>query len=62
MRFDEVRRAIISEWLALPEKARQTEQQARDFAKRAAKRHAFAPTADPSDLIMRWLRPHIGQR
>jgi hypothetical protein len=62
MRFDEVRQAIIHEWLELPPDSRQSEQQAANFVTQAARRHAFDPAKDPFNLIMTWLDPYIPQR
>jgi len=62
MRFDEVRNAIIQEWLELEADRRQTEEQAATFATRAVRRHGLDPRGDPFNLIMRWLDPHIPKR
>jgi hypothetical protein len=62
MRFDEIRNVIIQEWLNLPPDSRQSEQQAANFATKAAQRHPFDPDRDPFNLVMRWLDPYIPQR
>jgi hypothetical protein len=62
MRFDEVRQAIIQEWLNLPPESRQTEEQAANFVTQAARRHRFDPDKDPFNLIMRWLAPHVPRK
>jgi hypothetical protein len=62
MRFDEVRQAIIQEWLDLDPKDRQSEGHAQGFVTKAARRHAFDPAQDPFPLIMRWLNPYIPHR
>ena len=62
MDFGEVRKAIITEWLALPSVSRRSMEQATAFATKMAKRHGFPPGRDPLDLILRWLDPHIPEK
>ena len=62
MRFDEIRNAIVQDWLELDDERRQTEEQAATFATRAIRRYGFDPGADPFNLIMRWLDPYIPKR
>lgn len=62
MRFEQVRQAIIQDWLNLPPDSRQSEHQAAGFATRAAHRYPFDPEKDPFNLIMGWLDPYIPQR
>jgi len=53
------RRKIIREWMSLPKDKRQTEEQAKPFAKKAIERIPF--TRDPYRRIMGWLSPRIGR-
>ena len=55
----EARRKIIREWMSLPKDKRQTEEQARPFAKKAVER--IPSSGDPYRQIMRWLLPRIGK-
>ena len=55
----ETRRKIIREWMSLPKDKRQTEEQAKPFAKKAMER--IASSGDPYRQIMRWLLPRIGK-
>jgi hypothetical protein len=55
----ETRRKIIREWMALPKDKRQTEEQAKPFAKKAMER--IPSSGDPYRQIMRWLLPRIGK-
>jgi hypothetical protein len=50
---------IIREWMALPKDKRQTEEQAKPFAKKAMER--IPSSGDPYRQIMRWLLPRIGK-
>ncbi len=61
MRFDEVRQAIIQEWFDLPAESRQSEEQAANFATKAARNYSFDPEMDPFKVVMRWLNPYIAQ-
>jgi hypothetical protein len=54
-----MRRKIIREWMALPKDKRQTEEQARPFAKKATER--IPSSDDPHRQIMSWLLPRIGK-
>src|SRR5438445_4806182 len=56
----EMRRKIIREWMSLPKDKRQTEEQAKPFAKKAMER--IPSSGDPYRKIMRWLLPRIGRR
>ena len=53
------RRKIIREWMALPRDKRQTEEQAKPFAKKAMER--IPPSGDPYRRVMRWLLPRTGK-
>src|SRR5205809_492427 len=55
----EARRKIIREWMSLPKDKRQTEEQAKPFAKKAMER--IPSSGDPYRQIMRWLLPRIGR-
>jgi hypothetical protein len=55
----EARRKIIREWMSLPKDKRQTEEQAKPFAKKAMER--IPSSGDPYRQIMRWLLPRIGK-
>ena len=55
----EARRKIIREWMSLPKDKRQTEAQAKPFAKKAMAR--IPSSGDPYGQIMRWLLPRIGK-
>ena len=55
----ETRRKIIREWMSLPKDKRQTEEQAKPFAKKAMER--LPSSGDPYRQIMRWLLPRIGR-
>jgi hypothetical protein len=51
----ETRRKIIREWMSLPKDKRQTEEQAKPFAKKAMER--IPSSGDPYRQILRWLLP-----
>jgi hypothetical protein len=55
----ETRRKIIREWMSLPKDKRQTEEQAKPFAKKAMER--LPSSGDPYGQIMRWLLPRVGK-
>ena len=55
----EVRRKLIREWMSLPKDKRQTEEQAKPFAKKAMER--IPSGGDPYRQIMSWLLPRIGK-
>jgi len=55
----EARRKIIREWMSVPKDKRQTEEQAKPFAKKAMER--VPSSGDPYRQIMRWLLPRIGK-
>jgi hypothetical protein len=55
----EARRKIIREWMSLPKDKRQTEEQAKPFAKKAIGRIPFG--GDPYRQILTWLLPRIGK-
>ena len=55
----ETRRKMIREWMSLPKDKRQTEEQAKPFAKKAMER--LPSSGDPYRQIMRWLLPRIGR-
>ena len=60
MEDHETRRKIIRAWMALPKDKRQTEEQAKTFAKKAMER--IPSSGDPYRKIMRWLLPRIGRQ
>lgn len=55
----ETRRKIIREWMSLPKDKRQTEEQAKPFARKAMER--LPSSGDPNRQIMSWLLPRIGK-
>jgi hypothetical protein len=55
----EARRKIIREWMSVPKNKRQTEEQAKPFAKKAMER--IPSSSDPYRQIMSWLRPRLGK-
>jgi hypothetical protein len=55
----ETRRKIIREWMSLPKDKRQTEEQAKPFARKAMDR--IPSVGDPYRQIMGWLLPRIGK-
>ena len=54
------RRTIIREWMSLPKEKRNTEEQAKPFAKKAMER--VSTLSDPYTRIMKWLKPRIGRQ
>jgi hypothetical protein len=55
----ETRRKIIREWMSLPKDERQTEDQAKPFAKKTMER--IPSSGDPYRQIMSWLLPRLGK-
>ena len=55
----EARRKIIREWMSLPKEKRQTEEQAKPFAKKSMER--IPSSGDAFGQIMKWLQPRIGK-
>ena len=55
----EARRKIIREWMSLPNDKRQTEEQAKPFAKKAEAR--IPSSGNPYRQIMSWLVPRTGK-
>jgi hypothetical protein len=55
----EMRRKIIREWMLLPRDKRQTEEQARPFAKKAMER--IPSNGDRYRRVMSWLLPRTGK-
>ena len=55
----EMRRKIIREWMLLPRDKRQTEEQARPFAKKAMER--IPSNGDSYRRVMSWLLPRTGK-
>ena len=55
----ETRRKVIREWMSLPKDKRETEEQAKPFAKKAMER--IPSRGDPYRQIMGWLVPRIGK-
>jgi hypothetical protein len=54
-----LRRKIIREWMSLPRDKRQTEEQARPFAKKAVEQ--IPSRGDPYRRVMSWLLPRTGK-
>jgi hypothetical protein len=55
----EHRRTIICQRMSLPKDKRQTEEQAKPFAKKAMER--IPSSGDPYGQIMRWLLPRVAK-
>jgi len=55
----ETRRKVIREWMALSKDKRQSEEQAKEFAKKAMER--IPGSSDPFRQIMGWLLPRTGK-
>ena len=55
----EARRKVIREWMSLPKDKRQTEEQAKPFAKKAME--GIPSSGDPYRQILRWLLPRVGK-
>ena len=55
------RRAIIREWMTLPQGERRTAQQAAAFAATTATTHPFRCSRDRYQTIMGWLLPRTGR-
>jgi hypothetical protein len=62
MNKQEIRRAVIREWMALPRDRRQTVEQTADFAANAVQRHELPRSRrDPQRVITDWLLPRTGK-
>jgi hypothetical protein len=62
MNKQEIRRAVIREWMALPPEKRQTDEQTADFAGKAVQRHKLPRSRrDPHQVMMDWLLPRTGK-
>ncbi len=62
MKRQQIRRAVIREWMALPRDKRQTKEQSADFAAKALQRHALPRSRrDPQSVMMDWLMPRTGR-
>jgi hypothetical protein len=62
MNRQEIRRAVIREWMALPRDRRQSAEQTADFAAKAVQRHELPRSRrDPQRVIMDWLLPRTGK-
>jgi hypothetical protein len=62
MTRQELRRAVIREWMVLAREKRQSDRQALAFARAAAERHSLPRSRHmPHVVIMGWLRPRIGR-
>ena len=62
MNKQDIRRAVIREWMALPRDKRQTEAQTADFAAKAVQRHQLPRSRrDPYWVMMDWLLPRTGK-
>jgi hypothetical protein len=58
MNKQEIRRAVIREWMALPHDKRQTEEQTTSFAVKAVQRHELPRSRnDAYKVMMGWLLP-----
>ena len=58
MNKQEIRRAVIREWMALPHDKRQTEEQTTSFAVNAVQRHELPRSRnDAYKVMMAWLLP-----
>ncbi len=55
------RRAIIREWMSLPQDKRRTAEQAAAFAAKATETHELRLTGDRCQRVMAWLSPRIGK-
>jgi hypothetical protein len=57
-----MRRAIIREWMSLAREKWRSDQQALAFTKTATQRHSLPRSRrTPHDVIMAWLRPRTGR-
>jgi len=62
MNKQEIRRAVIREWMALPRDRRQTAEQAADFAASAVQRHELPRSRrNPQRVMTDWLLPRTGK-
>ena len=62
MNKQEIRRAVIREWMALSHDKRQTEEQTTSFAVKAAQRHELPRSRnDAYKVMMGWLLPRTGK-
>jgi hypothetical protein len=62
MNKQEIRRAVIREWMALPHDKRQTEEQTSSFAVMAAQRHELPRSRNNAcQVMMGWLLPRTGR-
>ena len=62
MNKQEIRRAVIREWMALPRDKRQTEEQTAGFAVKAVQRHELPRSRnDAYQVMMGWLLPRTGK-
>jgi len=62
MNKQEIRRAVIREWMALPRDRRQTEEQTADFAAKALQHHELPRNRrNPYRVMMGWLLPRTGR-
>jgi hypothetical protein len=62
MNKQEIRRAVIREWMALPGDKRQTAEQTASFAVKAMHRHELPRSRnDAYQVMMGWLRPRTGK-
>ena len=62
MNKEEIRRAVIREWMSLPRDKRQTKEQTASFAAKAVQRHELARSRrDPYRVMIGWLLPRTGK-
>ena len=62
MNKQEIRRAVIREWMALPCDKRQTAEQTASFAVKAVHRHELPRGRDDAyQVMMGWLLPRTGK-
>jgi hypothetical protein len=62
MTKQEIRRAVIREWMALPRDKRQSAEQTASFAVKAVHRHELPRSRnDAYQVMMRWLLSRTGK-
>jgi hypothetical protein len=62
MTKQEIRRAVIREWMALPNDKRQTKEQTDSFALKSMHRHELPRSRnDGNRVMMGWLLPRTGK-
>jgi hypothetical protein len=61
MKKDDVRKAVISEWLRLPVSDRATQMQAFRWAMAAKERYRWRACGEPYQEVMAWISSYIGK-